>query len=124
MALRKKALSRMKARGIWQFIKSTAKMYDLKVSMFRDDRIDPVKSSRAAAKHLSDLYKQFGDWYLVMAAYNGGPGRVRRAIKAGKSRDFFELARAGYFRKETRLYVPKVLAMTHINRNLKYYGFR
>jgi len=117
------AMSKKRARGMWQFIKSTGRAYGLKINVFTDERLNPVRSSKAAAKFLDDLYQEFGDWHLAIAAYNGGGGRVRRAIKATGSRDFFVLARSGHLRGETALYVPKVLAMTHINRNLKHYGF-
>ena len=88
----------------------TAKLYGLKVDRFVDERKDPLKSSRAAAQLLKDLYGRFGDWYLAMAAYNAGPGRVEKAIKKGRTRDFWSLARGKHLPKETAEYVPKWIA--------------
>ncbi|HWW14940.1 MAG TPA: LysM peptidoglycan-binding domain-containing protein [Candidatus Dormibacteraeota bacterium] len=117
------AVSRVGARGIWQFMGSRAKGYGLQHSMWVDDRQDPEKSTRAAAHHLKDLYAQFGDWYLAMAAYNSGPGRVQAAVKRTGYADFWELYRRNVLPKETRNYVPIIVAMTIVSKNLSHYGF-
>jgi len=117
------AVSRAGARGIWQFMGSRARGYGLSRSLWVDDRQDPVKSTRAAARHLKDLYNEFGDWYLAMAAYNSGPGTVQAAVKRTGYADFWELYRRNVLPKETRNYVPIILAMTIVSKNLSQYGF-
>jgi membrane-bound lytic murein transglycosylase D len=117
------AVSRVGARGIWQFMGSRARGYGLQHSMWVDDRQDPEKSTRAAARHLKDLYAQFGDWYLAMAAYNSGPGTVQAAVRRTGYADFWELYRRNVLPKETRNYVPIILAMTIVSKNLSQYGF-
>src|SRR5208282_1906390 len=117
------AVSRAGARGIWQFMGSRARGYGLQRSLWVDDRQDPEKSTRAAARHLRDLYGQFGDWYLAMAAYNSGPGTVQAAVKRTGYADFWELYRRNVLPKETRNYVPIILAMTIVSKNLSQYGF-
>jgi membrane-bound lytic murein transglycosylase D len=117
------AVSRVGARGIWQFMASRARGYGLQHNMWVDDRQDPEKSTRAAAHHLKDLYAQFGDWYLAMAAYNSGPGTVQAAVKRTGYADFWELYRRNVLPKETRNYVPIILAMTIVSKNLSQYGF-
>jgi len=117
------AVSRAGARGIWQFMGSRARGYGLEHSMWVDDRQDPEKSTRAAAHHLKDLYAQFGDWYLAMAAYNSGPGTVQAAVRRTGYADFWELYRRNVLPKETRNYVPIILAMTIVSKNLSQYGF-
>jgi membrane-bound lytic murein transglycosylase D len=117
------AVSRAGARGIWQFMGSRAKGYGLQRSLWVDDRQDPEKSTRAAARHLRDLYGQFGDWYLAMAAYNSGPGTVQAAVKRTGYADFWELYRRNVLPKETRNYVPIILAVTIVTKNLSHYGF-
>jgi membrane-bound lytic murein transglycosylase D len=117
------AVSRVGARGIWQFMGSRARGYGLSHSQYVDDRQDPEKSTRAAARHLKDLYNQFGDWYLAMAAYNSGPGTVQAAVKRTGYADFWELYRRNVLPKETRNYVPIILAMTIVSKNLSQYGF-
>src|SRR6202453_2370553 len=117
------AVSRAGARGIWQFMGSRAKGYGLQRSPWVDDRQDPEKSTRAAARHLRDLYGQFGDWYLAMAAYNSGPGTVQAAVKRTGYADFWELYRRNVLPKETRNYVPIILAVTLMTKNLSHYGF-
>jgi membrane-bound lytic murein transglycosylase D len=117
------AVSRVGARGIWQFMGSRARGYGLQHSMWVDDRQDPEKSTRAAAHHLKDLYAQFGDWYLAMAAYNSGPGTVQAAVRRTGYADFWELYRRNVLPKETRNYVPIILAMTIVSKNLSHYGF-
>jgi membrane-bound lytic murein transglycosylase D len=117
------AVSRVGARGIWQFMGSRARGYGLQHNMWVDDRQDPEKSTRAAAHHLKDLYAQFGDWYLAMAAYNSGPGTVQAAVRKTGYADFWELYRRNVLPKETRNYVPIILAMTIVSKNLSQYGF-
>ena len=114
---RPKARSYMRATGMWQFILSRGRQYGLRRDRYMDERYDPEKATRAAARHLKDLYIEFGDWYLAMAAYNGGPSRVRRGIKASGSRDYWELARRHFLRRETRNYIPIILAMTYVAKN-------
>jgi membrane-bound lytic murein transglycosylase D len=116
------AVSRVGARGIWQFMGSRARGYGLSHNMWVDDRQDPEKSTRAAAHHLKDLYNQFGDWYLAMAAYNSGPGTVQSAVKRTGFADFWELYRRNVLPKETRNYVPIILAVTIMAKNPSQYG--
>ncbi len=116
------AVSRVGARGIWQFMASRGRGYGLYHSQWVDDRQDPEKSTRAAAHHLKDLYNQFGDWYLAMAAYNSGPGTVQAAVKRTGYADFWELYRRNVLPKETRNYVPIILAVTIMTKNPEQYG--
>jgi len=116
------AVSRVGARGIWQFMGSRARGYGLSHNMWVDDRQDPEKSTRAAARHLKDLYNEFGDWYLAMAAYNSGPGTVQAAVKRTGYADFWELYRRNVLPKETRNYVPIILAVTIMTKNPSQYG--
>ena len=116
------AVSRAGARGIWQFMGSRARGYGLSHSMWVDDRQDPEKSTRAAARHLKDLYNEFGDWYLAMAAYNSGPGTVQAAVRRTGYADFWELYRRNVLPKETRNYVPIILAVTIMAKNPSQYG--
>ncbi len=116
------ALSRVGARGMWQFMSSRARGYGLQHNLWVDDRQDPEKATRAAAHHLKDLYNQFGDWYLAMAAYNSGPGAVQSAVKRTGYADFWELYRRNVLPKETRNYVPIILAVTIMAKNPAQYG--
>ena len=116
------AVSRAGARGMWQFMGSRAKGYGLERSWWVDDRQDPEKATRAAAYHLKDLYNQFGDWYLAMAAYNSGPGTVQSAVKRTGYADFWELYRRNVLPKETRNYVPIIVAVTIMAKNPAQYG--
>jgi membrane-bound lytic murein transglycosylase D len=116
------AVSRAGARGIWQFMASRGRGYGLYHNQWVDDRQDPEKSTRAAAHHLKDLYNQFGDWYLAMAAYNSGPGTVQAAVKRTGYADFWELYRRNVLPKETRNYVPIILAVTIMAKNPSQYG--
>jgi membrane-bound lytic murein transglycosylase D len=116
------AVSRVGARGIWQFMASRGRGYGLYHNMWVDDRQDPEKSTHAAARHLKDLYNQFGDWYLAMAAYNSGPGTVQAAVKRTGYADFWELYRRNVLPKETRNYVPIILAVTIMAKNPSQYG--
>ncbi len=116
------AVSRAGARGIWQFMAARGRGYGLYHNQWVDDRQDPEKSTRAAAQHLKDLYNQFGDWYLAMAAYNSGPGTVQAAVKRTGYADFWELYRRNVLPKETRNYVPIILAVTIMAKNPSQYG--
>lgn len=120
---RTNAYSRARAMGIWQFIRSTARLYGLRVDWILDERKDPEKSAKAAAKYLKHLHERFGDWYLALASYNGGPGKVSRAIKRVGSKDFYRLARTRYLRRETRNYVPAFVASLIIAKSPEKYGF-
>ncbi|HZC66137.1 MAG TPA: transglycosylase SLT domain-containing protein [Candidatus Dormibacteraeota bacterium] len=118
------ALSRAGARGIWQFVAWRGNEYGLKHSWWVDDRQDPEKATRAAAHHLRDLYGMFGDWYLAMAAYNCGPGNVQKAVERTGYADFWELYRRNVLPKETKNYVPIILALTLIAKDAAHYGIR
>lgn len=100
------------AVGIWQFTRSTAKLYGLRVERGVDERKDPVLSTIAAARHLRDLYRIFQDWYLVLAAYNAGPGAVMRAMQRTGGDTFWEIARRGVLSSQTRNFVPRFIAAT------------
>jgi membrane-bound lytic murein transglycosylase D len=117
------AYSRARASGPWQFIQATGKLYGLKSDFWVDERRDIVKATEAAARHLKDLYKRFGDWYLVWAAYNAGENGVNRALQRSGCQDFWELAEAGMLANETRWYVPKIIAAAMIQKNPEQYGF-
>jgi len=116
------ALSRAGARGMWQFMAGRASMYGLERNWWVDERQDPTKSTRAAAEHLKDLYNEFGDWYLAMAAYNSGPGTIQHAVERTGYADFWELYRRGVLPQETRNYVPIILAVTIMAKNPSQYG--
>ena len=118
------AVSRVGARGIWQFMGSRARGYGMHHNVYVDDRQDPEKSTRAAARHLKDLYNQFGDWYLAMAAYNSGPGTVQAAVKRTGYADFWELYNRNVLPKETKNYVPIILAVTIMAKNPAQYGLQ
>ncbi len=112
-ALDPTAVSRKGATGLWQFMLSTAKRYDLKINSLVDERRDPIKASFAAAQYLNDLYKVYGDWNLVIAAYNCGPTSLNKAIhRAGGSKDYWTIY--PYLPKETRGYVPAFIAANYV----------
>ena len=116
------AVSRAGARGMWQFMASRGTAYGLERNWWVDERQDPEKATRAAARHLKDLYKEFGDWYLAMAAYNSGPVTVQNAVARTGYPDFWELYNRGVLPKETRNYVPIILAVTIMAKNPVQYG--
>ena len=116
------ALSRAGARGIWQFVPWRGNEYGLKRSWWVDERQDPEKATRAAAQHLRDLYGLFGDWYLAMAAYNCGPGNVQKGVERTGYADFWELYRRNVLPRETKNYVPIILALTLIAKDAAHYG--
>jgi membrane-bound lytic murein transglycosylase D len=120
-----KAVSRAKARGVWQFMAATGREYGLKRDWYVDERSDPEKATRAAASYLQALVRIFdGDWHLALASYNGGPGTVQRAMKRSRLDDFWKLAaRPRVLPRETREYVPMILAAIVIARNPAEYGF-
>ncbi len=114
-----RAYSWARASGLWQFIASTGRLYGLKRNWWIDERRDPVKATHAACRFLKDLYEQFGSWELAMAAYNGGPGRVRRTIKKQKTRDFWKMR----LKRQTMDYVPLIMAATIMAKEPEKYGF-
>jgi membrane-bound lytic murein transglycosylase D len=116
------AYSRAHARGIFQFMAPTARRYGLRVDYWVDERADPEKSAQAAAAYMKDLYAEFGDWYLALAAYNAGEGKIRRAISRSGRRDFWGIARTNYIRRETKNHVPAILAATLLSKEPKKYG--
>ncbi len=107
---------------MWQFVAYRGKQYGLRRTWWIDERQDPEKATRAAAQHLRDLYGLFGDWYLAMAAYNCGPGNVQKGIERTGYADFWELYRRNVLPKETKNYVPIILAMTLIAKDAEHYG--
>jgi membrane-bound lytic murein transglycosylase D len=119
-----RAVSRKAAGGMWQFLASRGLQYGLIRTAFEDDRMDPEKATRAAARHLRDLYQEFGDWYLAMAAYDCGPVTVEKAVERTGYADFWELRRLGVLPAETTNYVPIILAMTIMEKNAAEYGLR
>jgi membrane-bound lytic murein transglycosylase D len=118
------ALSRAGARGIWQFVSYRGQEYGLRHTWWVDERQDPEKATRAAAQHLRDLYKLFGDWYLAMAAYNCGPGNVQKGIERTGYADFWELYKRNVLPRETRNYVPIIVALTLIAKGAEHYGIQ
>ncbi len=117
------AVSRVGAAGLWQFMPRTGEIYGLKINYWVDDRFDPERSTRAAAKHLKMLNKNFKNWVLSLIAYNAGGGRVSRAIKKAGSNNFWELARMEALPEETRNYIPKFVAAVIIAKNPETFGF-
>lgn len=124
-AFKPNALSRAKAKGVWQFMRGTAIENGLRHDWYVDERSNPEKATRAAAKYLKTLNGMFdGDWHLALASYNGGPGRVQRAMQRAGIDDFWKLsASTRYLPRETREYVPMILAAIVIARNPAQYGF-
>lgn len=122
-AMNAEATSRVGAAGLWQFMYNTGKVYDLEVNSVIDERRDPVKSSYAAARYLSDLHRVFGDWTLAIAAYNCGPGNINKAIaRSGGKRDFWEI----YYNlpRETRGYIPSLIAVIYVMNYYEAHGLR
>jgi membrane-bound lytic murein transglycosylase D len=117
------AHSRARAHGFWQFIDGTARRYGLRRNRYLDERSDPEKSTRAAARYLKDLYEMFGDWYLAMAAYSAGEGKVLKGLQRLGAKDYWQLSAGSFLRRETRDYVPFVLAAALISKDPVNYGF-
>jgi len=117
-----RALSNKAAAGMWQFVKFRGQQYGLNQTVLTDERLDPEKATRAAARHLHDLYNEFGDWYLAIAAYNCGPGNVSKAVERTGYADFWELRARHAIPTETTNYVPIILAMTIMSKNAAEYG--
>jgi membrane-bound lytic murein transglycosylase D len=117
------AVSRAGAKGMWQFMAPTARRYGLRVDQWVDERLDPEKSTVAAAAYLRDLHALFGSWPLAQAAYNAGEVKVARAIRVTGSNDFWALARTNHLRRETKEFVPQIHAATVIGRDPERFGF-
>ena len=117
------ATSRAKAVGIWQFMRETGRRYGLRVDSYVDERRDPLRSTVAAALYMKDLYNVFHSWYLAVAAYNAGEGRIMNTIMRSKTRDFWEMARRRALPNETMNYIPKFIAATMIGTDPQKYGF-
>jgi membrane-bound lytic murein transglycosylase D len=121
-ALNPRAVSRAGATGLWQFMYGTGRMYGLTINSFVDERRDPVKSTQVAARYMKDLYKIYGDWTLVIAAYNCGPTNVNKAIRrSGGKRNYWEIYR--YLPRETRGHVPAFIAVAYLMNNYQYHNF-
>lgn len=112
-----------KAAGPWQFIPSTAKKFGLTIDWWVDERLDPIKSTIAAAEYLNNLYEMFNSWNLALAAYNAGEGKILKAVKTAKSNDFWELRKTKYIKRETKDYVPSYIAATAIALAPESFGF-
>jgi membrane-bound lytic murein transglycosylase D len=123
-AFKPSALSRAKARGVWQFIPSTGRLYGLQQDWWVDERSDPEKATRAAARYLKTLYEMFGDWNLALAGYNAGEGVVQRAVNRYRTRDFWQLSKTRGLRRETKNYVPLIHAAIVVAKAPEKYGFQ
>jgi membrane-bound lytic murein transglycosylase D len=116
------AVSKAGARGLWQFMPFRGEEYDLDRTFWVDERSDPEKATRAAARHMRDLYDMFGDWYLVMAAYNAGPMNVVKAVERTGYADYWELSRLHALPKQTQNYVPIIIALALVGKDPALYG--
>ena len=123
-AFKNTAYSRARAKGMWQFMSFTGKKYGLRIDPWVDERGDFEKATRAAARYLKDLHERYDDWYLAMAAYNAGEGKIDRAIARARTRDFWALCRTKHIRAETKSYVPAILASILIDKSPEDYGFK
>lgn len=117
------AISKAQAVGLWQFIAGTGKNYGLRIDSWVDERREPEKATLAAIKYLSFLYEEFGSWYLAVAAYNAGEGKIGRGVEKYNTNDFWQLASKDYLALETKRYVPKLIAAIIIAKNPEQYGF-
>jgi membrane-bound lytic murein transglycosylase D len=122
-AFKSSAYSRARAKGMWQFMSFTGKKYGLRIDPWVDERSDFEKATRAAARYLKDLHERYDDWYLAMAAYNAGEGKIDRAIARARTRDFWAICKTKYIRAETKSYVPAILASILIDKSPEDYGF-
>jgi membrane-bound lytic murein transglycosylase D len=111
------------AVGPWQFMPSTGRTYGLEQDWYKDERRDPIKATVAAARYLTKLYGDFGSWEVAAAAYNAGEGKLGKAIKKYKSEDFWDISKGRFLKAETKDYVPKIMALAIIGKNLKSFGF-
>jgi membrane-bound lytic murein transglycosylase D len=118
------AVSRVGAKGLWQFMAPTARLYGLRVDRWVDERLDPEKSTVAAARYLNDLYVRYGSWELAQAAYNAGEVKIDKAIRETGSADFWDLSRSKYLRRETKDFVPAIQAAMVIGRDPSQFGFQ
>jgi membrane-bound lytic murein transglycosylase D len=118
------AKSWARAVGPWQFMPFTGKNYGLAINWYVDERRDPIKATVAAAKYLDKLYGDFGSWELAAAGYNAGEGKVSRAIKKYRTENFWKIREGKYLKAETKQYVPKIMALAIIGKNLKAFGFQ
>jgi len=118
-----KAKSWARAVGPWQFMPFTGKRYGLKIDWYVDERMDPIKATIAAGKYLKKLFEEFGSWELAAAAYNAGEGKMNRAIQKYNTENFWQLTEGRYLKRETKNYVPKIMALAIIGKNLKAFGF-
>ena len=118
-----RAVSRVGAKGMWQFMEATGRRYGLVIDRWLDERLDPVKSTMAAAEYLGDLYGLFGHWFLAQAGYNAGEARVGRAIQRARTSDFWALTQTRHLPDETKMFVPQILAAAVITRAPTRYGF-
>ena len=118
-----RAVSRVGAKGMWQFMEATARRYGLVINRWVDERLDPVKSTIAAAEYLGDLYGLFGHWFLAQAGYNAGEARVGRAIQRARTSDFWALTQTRHLPDETKMFVPQILAAAVISQAPSRYGF-
>jgi membrane-bound lytic murein transglycosylase D len=117
------AVSRVGAKGLWQFMAPTARLYGLRVDHWVDERLDPEKATVAAAGYLNDLYVRYGSWELAQAAYNAGEVKIDKAIRGTGSTDFWDLSQSRYLRRETKDFVPAIQAAMLIGRDPSQYGF-
>ncbi len=122
-AFKANAHSRARAHGFWQFIDGTARRYGLRKTSYVDERSDPEKATRAAARYLRDLYEMFGDWSLAMAAYDAGEGKILKGLQRLGAADYWQLATGTFLRRETKEYVPFVFAAALISKDPASYGF-
>lgn len=118
-----RAYSRARAVGLWQFMSATGRQYNLAIDSYLDERRDLEKSTAAAISFLTDLYNEFGDWHLAVAAYNAGPGKIRSGLRRYNVDTFWDLAQKKHLRLETKRYVPKLIAAIIISKNPEKYGF-
>ena len=123
-AFKNTAYSRARAKGMWQFMSFTGRRYGLRIDPWVDERSDFEKATRAAARYLKDLHERYDDWYLAMAAYNAGEGKIDRAIARARTRDFWAISKTRYIRAETKSYVPAILASILIDKSPEDYGFK